>query len=225
LIRQLLTESSMLAVAGGVLGLLIYWWLSSLLGAQLRQDITPDLTTVGFTMVFALGTGILFGLSPAFHATRSDAADALKDSAVNAGGRNRLQRAFVVAQIALTQPLLVGLSVMITILSQGARDETNPNVADRAISVVFNMGSISIRPGEGNPLASTLLQDQADRADAAMARVAALPGIVGVVRSGAGAGSLDLTVVPEDARSGRLTPGVIDVRTQEIRPGYFKLFD
>ena len=57
LVRQLLTESTLLAVTGGIAGLLLYWWTVTLLSKQMPSvEMAPDLLTVGFTMVFALGT-------------------------------------------------------------------------------------------------------------------------------------------------------------------------
>ena len=117
LLRQLLTESSMLAIAGGTLGLLIYWTVIRIIASRgdLTMEIAPDLGTVAFTMVFALGTGIVFGLSPALHATRSDVATALRDSGTGGTRRSRLQSGFVVAQIVCSQPLLLLLgSVLVT---------------------------------------------------------------------------------------------------------------
>jgi putative ABC transport system permease protein len=228
LIRQLLTESSLLALAGGALGLLVYWWIAKLLVVRLpRHDIVPDATTVAFTLCFALGTGILFGLSPAFHATRRGAADALKDSGATATGRSRLQRVFVIAQIALTQPLLVALAVTLAIVFQDSQRGPNADVADRTISVAFN--AVDMVQGTerelGMLLRSGAYRARAARADAAMQRVAALPGVVGVIRSEPGYTTMEVTVASEDrsaiARSS--TPVSIDVETTS--PGYFALLD
>src|SRR4029453_2763240 len=91
-VRQLLTETSLIALAGGALGLTIYWWIWKLI-TWMAYDfgLGPGLGTVAFTALVALGTGIVFGLSPALHATRLDVASALKSEG---GGtaRTRLQR-------------------------------------------------------------------------------------------------------------------------------------
>ena len=118
-LRQLLTESALLAVAGGTAGLLVCWWIMTIVSKYENVNIVPDAMTVTFTMAFALGTGMLFGLSPALHATRVGVATALKDSGAAVSGHSRLQRAFVVSQIVFSQPLLVLIAVMLaTILKE-----------------------------------------------------------------------------------------------------------
>lgn len=113
LLRQLLTESALLAIAGGATGLLVCWGITTVVSKRQNVDIVPDMVTVGFTMAFALGTGMLFGLSPALHATRTGVATALKDSGASATGQSRLQRIFVVSQIVFSQPLLVMIAVLL----------------------------------------------------------------------------------------------------------------
>src|SRR5204863_2359642 len=118
LLRQLVTESTLLALAGGAIGLTLAWWtLSYMSRTEIDAvNITPDFATFAFVLALALITGIVFGLSPALHATRGDVANALRDSGTGASHRSRLQRAFVVAQIALSQPLLVLLGTMLALI-------------------------------------------------------------------------------------------------------------
>lgn len=118
LLRQLVTESTILAVVASGIGLTLAWWA---LIYQMKTeidavDLTPDLGTLLFVLVMALSTGILFGLSPALHATRNGVSSALRDSGAGASSRSRLQRGFVVAQIALSQPLLVLLGTMLALV-------------------------------------------------------------------------------------------------------------
>ena len=135
-LRQLLTESALLAIAGGTTGLLVCWWITTIVSKRENVDIAPDLVTVGFTMTFALGTGILFGLSPALHATRAGLATALKNSGTAASGQSRLQRIFVVSQIVFSQPLLLLIAVLLaTILKD--RAEIPLSVMERTISARF----------------------------------------------------------------------------------------
>jgi putative ABC transport system permease protein len=116
LARQLLTESVLLALAGGAAGLLLATW-----GAQLLLRFAPDnLPRLGevdldgralaFTALASLATGLIFGLAPALHASRSEVNDALRESGrTGAGARGqRLRNAFVVAEIALALALLAG---------------------------------------------------------------------------------------------------------------------
>jgi predicted permease len=218
LVRQLLTESALLAVAGGALGLLVFWWLSGLLAVQLPEtDLVPDLATVAATLALALGTGILFGLSPALHATRQSAADALKDNAAGATSRSRLQRVMVVAQIALTQPLLLGLGVTTAMVLKDAGRAPNALVADRVINVAFALSDrTQFRGGE---------LDDVLRADATLRRVAALPGVAGVVRGALGAAPLNLLVIPEDRGGLPRAATKVSVLVESPGPGYFELMD
>jgi predicted permease len=115
LIRQLLTESLLLAVAGGISGLLLAWWIARALLGILPTDafhgwLTPtiDLPMLGFAFAVSLAAGVLFGLAPALSASRPDLAPALRDhgqtvSRAQAG----LRRLLVAAQVALSLVLLI----------------------------------------------------------------------------------------------------------------------
>jgi predicted permease len=117
LARQLLTESLLLAVSGGLLGLFFARWGTDVLLRFLPQGFVPtlvevklDMRMLGFTLGVTLLAGMLFGLAPALQATRTDLIPALKaESGALAGGRRRweLRRLFVILQVALTLLLLV----------------------------------------------------------------------------------------------------------------------
>ncbi len=214
LIRQMLTESSLLAVAGGVMGLLAYWWVARVLASQMpRQDIVPDISTAIFTACFAVITGILFGLSPALHATRDGAAAALKELSAGVGARSRLQRLLIAVQIALTQPLLVGVGVTIAFLLNDGSRRSNAESLQRIIAVDFTVfgGILSF-------------DDQMARVAAAMQHVVALPGVVGAIRSPIGYSPLELTVHSSDRGLPRSMERV-DVRLQAATPGFFDLME
>jgi predicted permease len=117
IIRQLLTESTLLALLGGAAGLVIAYWTSSFLvrivlgiGADLPPAFALDFRVLGFATALSLVTGILFGLAPAFRATRMTLSNALKAASRNvpAGSRLRGMRPLVVFQVALSLTLLVG---------------------------------------------------------------------------------------------------------------------
>jgi putative ABC transport system permease protein len=126
LATQLLAESLLLAVAGGVLGLGIAWLATrTLLG--LNPDALPamfhvmvDVRVMLFSLVAAALTGVLFGLAPALGLARADLHDSLKEGGRGAsGGRaaERLRRALAVAQIGLAVMLLVGSGLLIRSLT------------------------------------------------------------------------------------------------------------
>jgi predicted permease len=132
LIRQLLTESALLAGLGGVVGSMLAFWGTHLLVAFMasgRQPIslsvTPDVRVLGFTAVVSVLTGILCGLSPALRSTRVDLTPALKESPRTsrgaAYGKRGLRLGFgkmlVVTQVALSLLLLVGAVLFVRTLT------------------------------------------------------------------------------------------------------------
>jgi predicted permease len=129
----MLTESLMLAAAGGVAALLLAVWLSRFLAAyqpplpiELGLDISPDWRVMVFTLVVAGLTGVVFGLVPAMRASRPDLVPALKGSGgTHAGGRSKveLRDALVVVQVAMSVVLLVAGSLMVR--SLGAAGKVN----------------------------------------------------------------------------------------------------
>ncbi len=127
LVRQLLTESVLLAGLGGLLGLLFAWWGARLLLPMLSQGeiplhlrFAPDLRILGFTAGVATLTGMLFGLAPAFAAMRVDLHSTLKQDSQGPSGGARLNfgQVFVVAQVALSLVLLVGAGLFVRSLQK-----------------------------------------------------------------------------------------------------------
>jgi len=120
LVRQLLTESLLLAALGAVLGILLAFWGTSLIAAQLPdgiprlQEANVDAKVLMFTLVVSLLTGLLFGLAPALQASRPNLTEGLKEGERGSSGRRqRLRSALVVGEIALTLTLLVGAGLLI----------------------------------------------------------------------------------------------------------------
>src|SRR5205085_4008603 len=121
IVRQLLTESVLLALAGGGLGVLSGVWCVSALkaiapdGTPRIDEVSIDGVVLAFAIVLSLGTGVLFGLVPAWHASRDHVTAALKQGgrgqAGDGGGRAR--RALIVAELALALMLLVGGGLLI----------------------------------------------------------------------------------------------------------------
>jgi predicted permease len=124
-VRQLLTESTLLALASGTLGLLLAAWgtraaLSILPAALPRaEDIGLDARVLVFTMLISLLAGILFGLAPALKMSKPNLQETLKEGGRGvSGGRHRVQSVFVVAEFAMALVLLAGAGLMIRSLAR-----------------------------------------------------------------------------------------------------------
>ncbi len=129
LIRQLLTESVLLSAIAGALGLFAaYWgaralgvWMTTSAGLTVTWTVSPDVKVLAFTAAISVLTGILFGIAPAFSATRVDVGPALKENArsVTAGQSKRglgLGRGWVTAQVAISLVLLIGAGLFVRTL-------------------------------------------------------------------------------------------------------------
>ena len=124
LIRQLLTETILLAAIGGVLAVPAAWWGSAALvrmistgDSPLPLDVRPDLQIFGFTAAVSLLTGILFGLAPAIRGTRMDPGPTIKEGSRQAGRSSHLlDRVLVVAQVALSVVLIAGAGLFMRTL-------------------------------------------------------------------------------------------------------------
>jgi len=147
LFSQLLTETTILTLLAGAVGLLVSVWLNDLLIAvshmptDVAVALTPDARVLGFTAVVALATGMIFGLVPALGASRSDLVPALKDEGGGLGRqirRSRLVSSFVVAQMALSLVLLVTAGLFLRTLGKALR--VDPGVETRhAVAVSFDL--------------------------------------------------------------------------------------
>ena len=123
LVRQLLTESVLLAVTGGALGVLFALWIKDGLlmatewGGREMSGLTPqlDLRVLGFTFGLSLLTGIIFGLVPAMRATKFDLTPTLKDSGrgSSAAARSWLSKSLVVVQVSVSVLLLIGALLVV----------------------------------------------------------------------------------------------------------------
>ncbi|HEX8140379.1 MAG TPA: ABC transporter permease [Pyrinomonadaceae bacterium] len=122
IVRQLLTESILLAGLGGGLGLLLSVWGIDLLATVVPADIPRfaetrlDLTVLAFTLGATILTGLVFGLAPALSATRVDLNEALKEggrSASEGRARHRLRSLLIVSEVALSIVLLVGAGLLV----------------------------------------------------------------------------------------------------------------
>ncbi len=131
IVRQLLVESLLLSLAGGVLGLILAVWTDDALLAfqppnmmAFKVSTTPDLRILMFATVVSLLTGLIFGLVPALQSTKPDVAPTLKDTVggiVGGGTHVRVRKALVAAQVMLSLLLLIGAGLFIRSL-QNLRD-------------------------------------------------------------------------------------------------------
>jgi putative ABC transport system permease protein len=121
LLKQVLTESVLLALIGGVAGVLLALWgveLLKVIGAQTVPrlgEVNVDFTVLGVTLAVAVGTGIIFGLVPGLASARPELTEALKEggrSSTQGTGRNRLRNGLVIAEVALALVLLSGAGLL-----------------------------------------------------------------------------------------------------------------
>jgi putative ABC transport system permease protein len=122
LMRQLMTESLLLSLAGGAAAIVLAFWATSLLVSFKPEnlprvnEIGVDGRVLGFTLGISVLTGLIFGLVPAWTASRGHAGDALKEggrSSTAGSARQRLRSAFVVVELAVALVLLVGAGLLV----------------------------------------------------------------------------------------------------------------
>ena len=147
IVRQLVTESVLLSLAGGLGGLLLAAWINDLVGSiklptdiALVFDLRLDWRVLAFALAVSLATGIFFSLLPALQSSNPELVPALKDEASMAGfRRSRLRNALVVVQVALSLVLLVcaGLVVRSLQVAQRTRPGFTP---ENAVALSFDLG-------------------------------------------------------------------------------------
>jgi len=228
IIRQLLTESVLLAVAGGGLGVLVAVWgvdaIASLLsngsGQPFPFAVAPDWRVLLFTLAITFLTGILFGLAPSLRGSRVDLTPSLKESAsslpgaaAHTGRRFRLGDGLVVAQVALSMVVLVGAGLLVRTLR---------NL--RAINPGFDAQNILLF-GLDPVLAGYTDQQTQQLYSNLQQRFAALPGVISVSYSedalldgGWSAGSVHVDGTPpkQGANTGELPVGLNFFSTMRI---------
>jgi predicted permease len=150
LVRQLLVESVLLSMAGGVVGILLsIWTIRGLFrflpadGTPLLLQAEPDLRILAFNVGLAVLTGLLFGLAPAWQATRVDLWNTLKDvvgAVAGTGGSARLRKALVTGQVALSFLLLAGAGLFMRSLQNLKRTDTG-------FREMHNLVTFQVNPG------------------------------------------------------------------------------
>ena len=220
LMAQLLTESVVLALMGGVASLAVAILTLKLLASLMPSDatslvqITLQPLVVAFAAVLAVGTGLLFGLFPALHSTRANLIDAIRANTGQISGHReaaRFRSALVVVQIALATALLISAGLFLKSLVNVSRVDLGIRVDDL---VTFYISPH--RSGYDSARAAVLLQQVEED-------LAALPGVTGVTTSMVGIladNSWGTDVYVQGFPTG---PDVDNnSRFDEVGPGYFR---
>jgi predicted permease len=173
LIRQLLTESVLLACVGGVAGVLLAIWIIQLLLAfkppidfPLAIDVSVDWRVLLFSLSVSLVAGAIFGLAPALQTTRPGLTQALRETSAQGGaGRTRLRSVLVVAQIAISLVVLISAGLVVRTLLQ--LQTMNPGFEPQnALTMSFDLGLQGYDRQRGQQFYRQLVE-----------RVHALPGV------------------------------------------------
>jgi macrolide transport system ATP-binding/permease protein len=202
IVRQLLTESLVLSIVGGVAGVLLAWWSLNLFlsvvfvrygGAEMERialDLTPDWRVLAYSFALALLSGIAFGLVPALRATRHDLIGVVKAEGATVSGRSarsRLSGALVVAQVSICFVLLIPAGLLLRSVQLNLA--TDPGYdAKNLLSVDYSL-ELS---GYDVERAKTFQQQL-------MTRLAALPGVKSVSLDQVSMGSGIVTLLDQDA--------------------------
>ncbi len=220
LIRQLLTESVLLAVSGGVLGLLLAVWGSKMLfklgSLPNSGDIGIDTWVLGFTLLVSFGAGIIIGIVPALRFTRTNVSDTLKQGSGRTGGssiKQHTRKALVISEVALSLVLLIGAGLMIR--SFWKLQNVDPGF-DTSNALTMSIVLTPIRYSEPHQRLAFV--------DRAIEQIRAVPGVVSVGTTTkiplAGGGSTQPFSI-----EGRPAPAIAEqpmAQTRYISPDYFR---
>jgi macrolide transport system ATP-binding/permease protein len=216
LIRQLLTESVLIAILGGAMGLLMaYWTVYAFAATVLAQqklfgvDISPDIRVFGYTLLISVLTGLTFGLAPALQATRPDLTSALKDDGGALGrrmNRSRLRDLLIVAQVTVCLVLLITAGLLLRGLQRAQTLDPGFNT-DQALVTSLDLGN----QGYDQSRAAIFHQQLIERLEA-------MPGVKSVSLAG---------IIPFTATShAQITPEGsardVNVHSNVVSPEYFE---
>src|SRR5438034_4088148 len=216
LIVQLLTESVLLAVMGGTLGLVMAWWSNDLLLTlvPLSVDLRPDLYILTFTLAVSLLSAILFGLVPALQVTSSNISPALQASSrYHSSGRprQRFSRTLVTSQVALSLCLLTGEGMLVRSL-QKLRGQDIGVERDNVLMLDVFADETAIKGTHFPDLQGQLLE-----------RLKAVPGVHSVSFSEYGLFSGSFSTAPARVPGSSIGPERDDeVRENWVSPEYFR---
>jgi putative ABC transport system permease protein len=228
LIRQLLTESLLLAASGGLLGLAFAVGWVRLLKGLIRAElptwiaIDPDWRVLAFTLAVSLITGLIAGLAPALQASKPDLNELLKEGAKGSqGGRQGLRKTLIVAEVALAMVLLIGAGLLVKSFLRLQQTDLgfNPdNLLTMRVALPWRKFNDQQGPERQRQFYKQLLE-----------RLSALPGVETAALTSnlplaaeRQEGKLTFTVEGQSADEQQRNPFVNDIR---ISPNYFQAMD
>jgi putative ABC transport system permease protein len=225
LLKQVFTESVLLALIGGAAGVVLALWgveLLKTIGAQTvprLSEVNVDLVVLAVTAAICVGTGIIFGLAPGLASARPELTEALKEggrSSTQGARRNRLRNALVIAEVALALVLLSGAGLLIK--SFARLQNVNPGFNPRN-ALTFEISLPKLQYPDDASIVR--FNNEAQR------RIAALPGIQAAgfttILPLAGTNS-DWSFEIQDAPSGANSPSP-DEEKRQVSPDYFRALE
>src|SRR5262249_43548223 len=151
-IRQLLTESLVLALAAALAGIALAYRLPpallTLAGESLAFDLAPDGVVLAYAVAVAAAACLVFGLGPALHATHGHLADALRTGTPFGTGRLRLRTVLLAAQVTLSVVLLVGAGLLV----RGVQHARSQDLAFASADVVVASFELPVRAYDAAPM-------------------------------------------------------------------------
>jgi predicted permease len=220
-VRQLLTESVMLSLMGGLAGLLVAYWGRNVLWSFRPPflldgsiDLSFDSRVLGFTVVISLLTGLVFGIIPAIKASRTDINEVLK-----VGGRggalgwthNRLRGLLVISEIALALVALVGSGLFLRSMQNA--QQFNPGFESQNLfQMFFDLGALRYDEDHGQQFFRDVIE-----------RAKSVPGVVdaSVSTNGVFGGGLLGTIFREGEQADPNNRGTL-VNLDDVTPGHFE---
>ena len=221
LVRQLLTESTVLSLMGGLAGLLVAYWGRNVLWSfrppfllEGSIDLSFDPRVLGFTVVISLLTGLVFGIIPAIKASRTDINEVLKVS--GRGGalswtHNRLRGLLVISEIALALVALVGSGLFLRSMQNA--QQFNPGFESQNLfQLLFDLGALRYDADHGQQFFRDVIE-----------RAKSVPGVVdaSVSSNGVFGGGIAGTIFREGEQTDPNKGGTL-VNFDDVTPGHFE---
>jgi predicted permease len=224
LIRQLLTETALLSSVAAAAALAIVWAVLRIVTRlipylPLVLEINGPITL--FTFGTALAVGILFGLSPALHATRLGLASALRDSSGTiAASRARLQRTLVVAQVAFTQPLVVLLAAVFLMVLHSFQPQGRTPHSDQLVRLtVLPRASFGASPAEQ----AATIRELRGSMDRLVHRLGGTPGVAGAHLEWRAEPALGAYGVHINDQVAGGAQSIVQLSAKRVSEGYFEM--